>query len=119
MANPNIINATAMYGKTAILAVTTTPTDIVSNTAASNKLLKVSSLIVANKNGSSSADITGSIYRGSVEYEFAYTIVVPPDATVVLISKDSPIYLEEGDSIRLTAYVDGSLMAICSYEEIS
>jgi hypothetical protein len=119
MANPNIIAATAMYGKTAVLPVTTTPTDIVQNGAGSNKLLKVSSLIISNINGAQSSDITASIFRGSVEYLIAYTIVVPPDATVILVSKDAPIYLEEGDSLRLTGYTDNFLMGICSYEEIS
>jgi hypothetical protein len=35
------------------------------------------------------------------------------------ITKDSAIYLEEGDALRATASVDGDLQVICSYEIIS
>ena len=108
-----------MFGKTAVLPVTTTPTNIVENATSSNKLLKVSSLIISNVNGGQSSDITAGILRDSVEYLIAYTVVVPPDATVILISKDAPIYLEEGDSLILTGYDDNFLVGICSYEEIS
>jgi hypothetical protein len=38
---------------------------------------------------------------------------------LVLISKDTSIYLEENDSIRLTASTNSALEAVCSYEEIS
>jgi hypothetical protein len=37
----------------------------------------------------------------------------------VVITKDTSIYLEEGDSVRLTASANGDLTGICSYEEIS
>lgn len=119
MANPNIISVTEIYGKTSVLNVTTTATDIVTNAGASGKIYKINSLIIANVNGGATADITASIYRSSTEYKIAHTIVVPNDATIILISKDSPIYLEEGDSIRLTASIDSYLTGVCSYEIIS
>jgi hypothetical protein len=37
----------------------------------------------------------------------------------VILSKDTPLYLEEGDAIRCLASAAGDLQAICSYEEIS
>jgi hypothetical protein len=40
-------------------------------------------------------------------------------ATLVVISKDTSIYLEENDSLRVTASGTSSLEAVCSYEEIS
>jgi hypothetical protein len=119
MANPNIVNVTNILGKTAVLNVTTAATDIVSNAAASNTVVKVNSLIVANVDGTNAALITASVFRSSVEYPVAFTISVPADSTIILISKDTTIYLEEGDSLRLTASVNGDLTAICSYEIIS
>jgi hypothetical protein len=117
MANPNIVNVTAIYGKTAVLAVTTSATAIVSNSAASNKVLKVNSLYVANIDGTNNAEFTVDVFRSSTAYAIASTIVVPADATLDVISNS--IYLEEGDSLRLTANANGDLQAVCSYEDIS
>lgn len=119
MAAPNIANLTTITGKTAVLAVTTSAADIVTNSAASGKVYKINSLIISNIDGVSAADITASVFRSSTQYYIAYTVSVPADSTLVLLSKDSQIYLEEGDSIRLTASANGDLQAICSYEEIS
>ena len=44
---------------------------------------------------------------------------VPAQGTLVVISKDTMVYLEEGDSIRLTASANNYLHAVCSYEIIS
>lgn len=110
---------TNVTGKSAVLAVTTTPTDIVTNAASSGKILKINSIIVTNIDGLVAADITASLFRGGVEYKVASTISIPPDATLVVISKDVMLYLEEGDTVRLTASANGDLHALCSYEEIS
>lgn len=118
MAAPNIVNVATITGKTAVQAVTTSATDIVANSAASNTVLKINSLIIANVDGTSAADITASIFRSSTQWRIGSTISVPADSTLVLIDKNTSIYLEEGDSLRLTASVNGDLEAICSYEII-
>jgi hypothetical protein len=117
MANPNIVNVTDIRGKTAVQAVGTAATAIVSNAAASGKVLKINALYVANVDGTANADVTVDVYRSSTPYRIASTIVVPADATLDILSK--PIYLEEGDDLRLTANASGDLEAVCSYEEIS
>jgi uncharacterized protein YajQ (UPF0234 family) len=119
MAAPNIVSVATITGKTAVANVSTVATDIVTNSAASNKVFKINSLIVSNIDGSVAADISASVYRSTVEYKVAHTISVPADTTLVVISKDTAIYLEEGDSIRVTASANGDLQAVCSYEEIS
>lgn len=119
MTAPNIINATSILGKTAVQTVSTSSTAILSNGAASDKVLKINSLIVANIDGAVSADITVELVRSAVAYRLASTITVPADAAIVVISKDSMLYLEEGDTLNLTASAAGDLQAVCSYEEIS
>ena len=118
MAAPNIVNVTTITGKTAVLAVTTTPTDIVSNAGSSGTVLKINNLIIANIDGAVAADITASVYRSTTEYKVAHTISVPADATLVVLDKSTSIYLEEGDSLRLTASANSDLQAVCSYEII-
>ena len=116
MAAPNIVNVTTITGKTAVQAVTTSATAIVSNSAASGKVSKINALYVSNIDGVNNASVTVDLFRSSVAYHIGKTIVVPADATLDVISK--PIYLEEGDSLRLATGADSDLEAVCSYEEI-
>lgn len=117
MAAPNIVNVTTITAKTAVQAIGTSATAIVSNSAASGKVFKITALYVANVDGTSAADLTVDIFRSSVAYKLASTISVPADSTIDIITK--PIYLEEGDSLRLTASASGDLEGVCAYEEIS
>jgi hypothetical protein len=124
MANPNIVNVTDIRGKTAVVSLTTTnATLVVENTAASGKVFKINSLIVSNVDGSSNADVTISLYSedniGGTATEIVSTVVVPADASLVVISKDTSIYLEEDKSIGATASASNDLKIVCSYEEIS
>lgn len=119
MAAPNIVNVSNIRGNTAVMNVTTVASNVVSNEVSSNKVYKINTLIVSNIDGTNSADITASLFRGAIEYRLASTIAVPADASLVIISKDTSIYLEEGDYMRLTASANNDLNAICSYEEIS
>jgi hypothetical protein len=117
MAAPNIVNVATITGKTAVQAVTTTATAIVSNGAGSNQVLKINALYVANVDGTNNAEITVDLFRSSVAYRLAFTVVVPADAVLDVLSKS--IYLEEGDSLRLTANANSDLEAVCSYEIIA
>jgi hypothetical protein len=117
MANPNLLTLTTVAGGTAVQIVTTSATAIVTNSAASGKIIRVKALYISNVDGTDAADINVDIYRSSTAYHIAKTMSVPADATVDVISKD--VYLLEGDTLRLTASVDGDLEAVCSYEEIS
>ena len=117
MAAPNIFNVATITGKTAVQAVTTSATAIVTNSAASGKVLKVNALYVSNVDGTNNADINVDLYRSTTAYHVAKTVNVPADATLDIISK--AIYLEEGDTLRLTASANSDLEAVCSYEEIS
>lgn len=118
MAAPNMINFNFMTGNTAVMAVTTAAANIVVNSGSSNRVLRVNSLMVSNIDGTNPADITVDLLRASVAYRLASTITVPADATLVVISKDNSVYLEEGDSIRCTGSVSNALQAVCSFENI-
>jgi hypothetical protein len=124
MANPNIVNVTDIRGKTAVVDLTSTnATAVVSNAASSGKVFKINSLIVSNVDGSSAADITISLYSqddiGGTATQIVSTVSVPADASLVVISKDTSIYLEEDKSIGATASAANDLKVVCSYEEIS
>lgn len=116
MANPNIVNVTAIYGQTAAQAVTNSAANIVSNSAASGKVFKINALYISNII-STNANITVDIFRSSVAYRLVKDLIVPTGATVNVL--DKAIYLLEGDALRVTASANSSLEAICSYEEIN
>jgi hypothetical protein len=124
MAAPNIVNVTTIIGKTSVVNLTTTnATLVVENPAASGKVFKINSLYVSNVDGTTSSDITVSLYSedniGGTATQFVSTVVVPADATLIVISKDTAIYLEEDRSIGATASTANDLKVICSYEEIN
>lgn len=116
MAAPNIVNVATITGKTAVQAVGTSATAIVTNSSSSGKVFKVNALYVSNVDGTSAADITIDIYRSTTAYPIASTVSVPADSTLDILSK--ALYLEEGDALRCTASASGDLVAVCSYEEI-
>lgn len=119
MANPNIVNVSNILGKTVGASVTTTMSSMVSNSSGSGQIYKVNSLVVSNIDGANAADITVEFLDNGTAYKLASTITVPADATLVVISKETAIYLEENDSIRVQASANSDLQAVCSYEIIS
>ena len=119
MAAPNVVNVTSIYGKTVGAALgTTLTTALLANGLNSGKLLKVNSIIVANKDGTSAANVTISFHNGSTDYYLASTVTVPADSTLIVLGKDAPIYLEENQTIRGGASAAGDLDCIISYEEL-
>jgi hypothetical protein len=124
MANPNIVNVTSIYGKSAVVNLTTTSaTAVVSNPASSGKVFKINSLVVSNVDGTNAADITVSYYSeddiGGTATQIVSTVSVPADASLVVIDKNTSIYLEEDRSIGATAGAANDLKVIISYEDIS
>jgi hypothetical protein len=124
MAAPNIVNVTTITGKTAVVSLTSTSaTSVVSNPASSNKVFKINSLVVSNVDGTNAADITVSFYSeddiGGTATEIVSTVSVPADASLIVIDKNTSIYLEEDRSIGATAGSANDLKVVVSYEEIS
>jgi len=116
MAAPNLLGLTTVTAKTSVQAITTSATNIVTNSGGSNTAIKINALYVSNIN-TAPATVNIDIYRSTTAYRVGYTITVPNQTTLDLISKI--IYLEEGDSLRLTASINNYLEAVCSYEVIS
>lgn len=119
MAAPNIVGVTSIYGKTysAELNTTVTTSQLVCPT---NKVLKINTIICGNKDGTNSVDVTVLFMDNSAgtQRALANVITVPAKSTLVVISKDTSIYLEEGDEIKAGASANGDADIIISYEEL-
>lgn len=119
MAAPNLKSPTTITGKTARYAVTATLASALANSAASGKAFKINSVYCANVDGAAAADIDLTIYDGTTDFYLAKTIVVPADATQLLVTREGYLYLEEGDSLRAKASAASDLELVIGYEEIS
>ena len=123
MANPNIVSVTSIVGNTLSAAVLTTATQLASNAASSGKVFKINSIVIANIDGTSAADVTVNIYSaaalGGTALAIASTISVPADVSLIVTDKTTMFYLLENQSIGALASAAGDLVATISFEEIT
>jgi hypothetical protein len=124
MANPNIVNVTTIYGNSSSTALSTTSaTSLVSNAAASGKVFKINSIVVANVDGTAAADVPINVYSaaalGGTAFAIASTISVPADASLVVTDKTTSFYLLENQSIGAIAGAANDLVVTASWEEIN
>lgn len=115
MADPNIVNVTSIIGTTYVQAVGTSATAIVSGIA--SKVIKLDALYIGNIDTASSYKITVDLYRSSVAYNILYQISIPAGAGLDVLSKS--IYIQENDTLRLTADTASKLQAVASGEVIT
>ena len=121
MAAPNIVNVATITAKSVqATLITTLTTEILANASSSGKVFKINNIIIANIDGTNAADATVAITKsGGSPIKIASTISVPADATLVVIDKNSSLYLEEGDNIEAGAGADNDLTITINYEELS
>jgi hypothetical protein len=92
MANPNLINVSAVYGNSSNTALSSTSvTSLVSNAASSGKVYKINSIVV----------------------------LLPADATLIITDKTTSFYLLENQSIGAIAGSANDLVITASWEELN
>jgi hypothetical protein len=127
MANPNIVNVTTILGNTSSFLISSTAnpfaTALINNPASSGKVYKINSIVVANVDGTSAADITISLFSqdnlGGTGTALASTVSVPADSTLIVTDKSTGFYLLEDKSIGATASAANDLVVTCSWEELN
>jgi hypothetical protein len=125
MANPNLINVSAVYGNSSNTALSSTSvTSLVSNAASSGKVYKINSIVASNVDGTTAADITINVYSNATAgsgtaYAVASTISVPADATLIITDKTTSFYLLENQSIGAIAGTANDLVITASWEELN
>ena len=121
MAAPNLVNVSTITAKSVQATLNTTlTTEILANASSSEKVFKVNNIIIANIDGSSAVDVSVFITKsGGSPIAIASTISLPADATLVVIDKNTGIYLEEGDNIEAGASANSDATITINYEELS
>ena len=99
MATPNLVNIATITPKNAMGSLSdtnrTTMIDVPAETA-----VRIDTILLANIDGTSAVDATVEISNdnGSTYFKIASTISCPADATLVVVDKNTALYLEEGDN---------------------
>jgi hypothetical protein len=130
MSAPNIVGVATITAKIYYDAhADTNLTSLVLNPADSGKVFKINMLSAANVDGTNAATVDVSYHPStttavgstvsSTGYHLAKTITVPADATLVVISKDTSIYMEESSVLAVKCSAANDVDFIVSYEEIS
>jgi hypothetical protein len=135
MAAPNIVNVTTITGVTTYRAgvstqgsgdgIKTGVTTIVSNASGSNKVLKINILSAAGIGNTTGVTVyyhdNAAATSAASTVSIARTVSVPTFSSLVVISKDNPLYLEENRCITAVTQSNtgGRIDIICSYEDIS
>jgi hypothetical protein len=118
MTAPNLLSISTVTGKTAVANVSNlSSSNVVTNASGSNTVVKINSLVVTNTDSANNIGITAGVLRSSIVYKVASNISIPANSSLVAISKDANIYLEEGDALNVIASAN-NLQAVCSYEII-
>jgi hypothetical protein len=123
MATPNIVGVTTINGLTTFVAVSSGATVLLANSSGSNLVYKINTIIVSNVDGANACDLTLSYNTSAggagTSFRIANTISVPADASLVVLDKNSQIYLHEDKSIVCFASTSNDLEALISYEVIA
>lgn len=122
MAAPNIVSVTNIYGKTAYATpANTTANVLLANSAASGKVLKVDQIVAANVSASAvniTVAVNSAASGSGTSYLIASAIPVPANASLIVVDKNTAIYLEEDKSIVVTSGTASGITYTLSYEEI-
>jgi|TARA_R110000823_G_C15932064_1_gene499585 hypothetical protein len=130
MSAPNIVNVATITGKIATAALADTNLiSLVLNPASSGKVFKINVVTAANVDPLLSVDVDVSYHPstttavGSIVssqgFHLVSTVSVPSDSTLIILSKDTSIYMEEGTVLAARCDVANRAEFIISYEEIS
>ena len=113
-----MVNITSVTGKTAVAGLTTITSNVITNSSGSSTVNKLNNVILSNYT-TSTVTANVIINRTSVLYYLAGTVSIPSNSTLVLLGKDTSVYLEEGDVIQANASANSSVNFTASYELIS
>lgn len=123
MANPNIVNVTSIYGNTSyLIPSTTSATTWTALTPASGTVNKIDNIVASNVTGSV-ATVTVAINSAAAgagtNYRLVYQVIVPINASLIVVDKSTAFYLGEAQSIVVTVGTASAIELTASYEAIT
>ena len=118
MAAPNLLGSTTVTGKTALATLSTVTSNVITNSSSSSTVDKLNSIVLSNY---SSSAVTANVMidRSATAYYIGGNVSIPANSTLVLLGKDTSVYLEEGDVLQSNASANSSVSMSASYELMS
>lgn len=117
MANPNLGAISSIFGKTtANTTIGTSMTPVL--TVASNRVYKVNTLLISNISDTLDVLISADVDKGSQQAKIVDNVILPVGAAFTGIDRTIPVYLEEGDVLRVSSNVASNVNVLVSYEDI-
>ena len=118
MAAPNLLGSSTVTGKTALAQLTTVTANVLTNSSGSNTVAKLDNVILSNYSASAvSANVM--INRSATAYYIGGNISIPANSTLVLLGKDTSVYLEEGDVLQANVSANTAVSFSAGYELIA
>jgi hypothetical protein len=118
MAAPNLASVNTITGKTAVYQCGTSLGSALANSAASGKVFKINSIRAANIDLTTAISTSITLNRSSTDRYIVRSVSVPLNSSLVVLSKDEYLYLEEGDAIYASASSNLKIDIIITYEEL-
>lgn len=127
MTAPNVVNIGTLTLKTDTFTLNTTSATSVLDSS-TGKVLRVLLLRVVNIDGSDSVNVTAGLFNqnntaggtaSGTQTELINLKAVAPNTNLDIITRDTPVYLEDNTSLGVTASAANDLSVIVTYEEIS
>jgi hypothetical protein len=118
MSAPNVVAPSAVHVQSAPLVLGTSIADILS-AVPTGHAYNVDAIFCCNANANVRRKVTATFKTGGVEYDLALNTPIPVGQTInILYGK--PLYLAEGDSLRLSTdgTSGGGVTAIAAYVDI-
>ena len=132
MANPNLSNISSILGNTGYVipssaATATTSwtfngtTTLTGLTPAANSVNKINTIVVANTTSSAATATIGvgnnaTFGSATVIAYPAYQISVPPNASLIIVDKTTPLYITENQSVAAYSGTASALTFTVSFE---
>ena len=109
-------NVTSITPDQSYGSMSTGTSTLISNTS-SSQFYKINSIIVSNVDGTNDVDINVWVLEnGSTSYYIAKTVTVPADSTLIVLTKDTPLYLQDTSSLQCSASSTGDAQIIVQYD---
>jgi len=113
MAAPNLLALATVYIDTAVLAATATETDLIA-AVATGKAVSVEAIYCANIHATDSGWVTVILTKTAVNRTITYQQRIQVKTTInPLLGR--PLYLAEGDSLRITANAASNVYVTAPY----
>lgn len=119
MANPSLTNNNSSKLFLTEFNLNTAAIELLRNPANSNQIFDIKTLQINNENLVDSADVSMYIRRSSQDFYLARTIPVAKQSTLDIITGETAIYLNEGDSLYGFASANNILEISLAYRVYS